>query len=129
MQTKIKNYISVACFAFFGGLLRCLLSNAYQNIGTMLGNIIGCFLLALITYFVISFNSVSQWLITGLGTGFVGAFTTFSSFNLDTMKLIQGGHSEMAILYFMTSIIVGLFFALIGKLLGKYAGRKLGKED
>lgn len=38
------------------------------------------------------------WLNAFLGTGFLGGFTTFSSFALDTVKLWQGGHMNFALL-------------------------------
>ena len=41
---------------------------------------------------------VAPWLNAFLGTGFLGGFTTFSSFALDTVKLWQGGHMNFALL-------------------------------
>ncbi|MBQ4076759.1 MAG: fluoride efflux transporter CrcB [Mailhella sp.] len=38
------------------------------------------------------------WLNAFLGTGFLGGFTTFSSFALDTVRLWQGGHMNFALL-------------------------------
>jgi CrcB protein len=40
----------------------------------------------------------APWLNAFLGTGFLGGFTTFSSFALDTVKLWQGGHMNFALL-------------------------------
>ncbi len=70
-----------------------------------------------------------QWLTVGLGTGFVGAFTTFSTFNLDVLKNIQANMPLTALIYFVCSIIFGFIFAYIGMYVGKNAGQLLRKED
>lgn len=77
LSTKTGNYISIAIFAFFGGIARAWLNSSFGFYGTFWGNIIGCFLLAFFTYLFMEFKDVRQWLTVGLGTGFVGAFTTF----------------------------------------------------
>ena len=74
---KLKNYLSVAFFAFFGGLGRYYLGVLWQSTGTIVANLLGCFLLSFLTYYVIELNILSGWLNVGLGTGFIGAFTTF----------------------------------------------------
>ena len=89
MNSKFINYISIAIFAFFGGMARAGLNANFSYYGTFWGNVIGCFLLAFFTYFFIETKEIRQWLVVGLGTGFVGAFTTFSTFNLDVLKNMQ----------------------------------------
>ena len=54
MNKKLKNYISVSLFAFFGGALRAYLNVIWSQAGTFVANIIGCFLLAFLTYFFLS---------------------------------------------------------------------------
>ena len=129
LSTKIGNYISVAFFAFFGGMARASLNASFSFYGTFWGNIIGCFLLAFFTYFFMEFKTMHQWLTVGLGTGFVGAFTTFSTFNLDVLKNIQANMPLTALIYFVCSIIFGFIFAYIGMYVGKNAGQLLRKED
>ena len=55
---------------------------AYSN-GTLIANLTGCFLLSLLTYYIIEKEFLSNWINVGLGTGFIGAYTTFSSFTMD----------------------------------------------
>lgn len=129
LSTKISNYISVAFFAFFGGMARACLNASFSFYGTFWGNIIGCFLLAFFTYFFMEFKTMHQWLTVGLGTGFVGAFTTFSTFNLDVLKNIQANMSVTALIYFLASIIFGFLFAYLGMDIGKRVGQLLRKED
>lgn len=129
MSTKVSNYISVACFAFFGGVARASLNASFGFYGTFWGNIIGCFLLAFFTYFFMEFKEFHQWLTVGLGTGFVGAFTTFSTFNLDALKNIQANMSLTALIYFLSSVIFGFLFAFLGMKIGKRVALLLRKED
>ena len=107
MNKKLKNYISVGLFAFCGGALRAYLNVIWSQAGTFVANIIGCFLLAFLTYFFIEFREGRDWLVTGLSTGFVGAFTTFSSFHLDTFKQLESGMNNQALIYFFSSIFIG----------------------
>ncbi|GFP00159.1 fluoride efflux transporter FluC [Lactobacillus helveticus] len=126
---KISNYISIACFAFLGGMARYSLYAQWSFYGTFWGNIIGCFLLAFFTYFFVEFKDFHQWLTVGIGTGFVGAFTTFSTFNLDILKNVQAGLPITALIYFVSSIIFGFLFAFLGMRIGKNVGLLLRKED
>ncbi|MBP2058321.1 CrcB protein [Lactobacillus colini] len=128
MSDKLKNYLSVGFFAFFGGMLRCYFNLIWSSNGTLLVNILGCFLLAGLTNFFIEFREGREWLATGLSTGFVGAFTTFSSFQLDTLKQLQTNASNSALIYFFTSIILGFLFAYVGMIVGKSLGKKLAGE-
>lgn len=121
---KLKNYISVGFFAFFGGVLRAYLNLIWSLLGTFIVNIVGCFLLAFLTYFFLN-KRAPQWLTTGLMTGFVGAFTTFSSFHLDTLKQIQTTQATTAWIYFFASIIIGFGLANLGMIVGKTAARKV----
>lgn len=129
MSKSVKNYISVAFFAFFGGIARAALNTEFSFYGTLLGNIIGCFLLAFLTYFFIEFKDFYEWLTVGLGTGFVGAFTTFSTFQLDTLKNFQAGQIEAGFIYFFSSIILGFVFAFLGARSGTWIGRLIAREE
>ncbi|MCI7591967.1 MAG: chromosome condensation protein CrcB, partial [Lactobacillus johnsonii] len=44
MNRRLKNYLSVGIFAFFGGGLRAYLNLIWSQTGTLTANIIGCFL-------------------------------------------------------------------------------------
>ena len=103
LSTKTGNYISIAIFGFF--------------------------LLAFFTYLFMEFKDIRQWLAVGLGTGFVGAFTTFSTFNLDVLKNIQANVPITALIYFLSSVIFGFCFAYLGMNAGKQVGNLLRKED
>ncbi|GGH70144.1 putative fluoride ion transporter CrcB 2 [Compostibacillus humi] len=82
-------------------------------IGTWVINITGSFLLGLFTQFYIS-NDIGEWLLLFGGAGFCGGFTTFSTFGYETITLIQSNKIKLAIIYVLSSIIVGFISAMIG---------------
>lgn len=115
---KIRNIAAIAVFAFVGGLLRYLLSISLSEWGILVANLVGCFILSFLTYYVIELDLLVGWLNLGLGTGLIGAFTTFSSFatsvvNLSRSSLLIGGG------YFLVSLLGGFFAALLGYLLAQ----------
>ena len=52
-------------------------------------------------------------------TGFLGGFTTFSSFSLDVLQLLQNGAILRAISYILVSIIISIIFVYLGYEIGK----------
>jgi CrcB protein len=49
-----------------------------------------------------------------VATGFLGAYTTFSTFSYDTTQLIQRGHTIQALLYVAASLVLGLSASIAG---------------
>ncbi|HLU86807.1 MAG TPA: fluoride efflux transporter CrcB [Taishania sp.] len=81
---------------------------------TLIANILGCLLIGLFISSIENKGMINQDLKLLLVTGFCGGFTTFSTFSLENIQLIQNGHVGQAILYSLTSIIVGLVAVLVG---------------
>jgi CrcB protein len=50
-----------------------------------------------------------------VGTGFCGALTTFSTFQVETFRLAEGGHAPLAALYMGVSVGAGLVAAQLGR--------------
>ncbi|OCX49970.1 camphor resistance protein CrcB [Limosilactobacillus reuteri] len=119
---NIKTIMSVAIGGFLGGITRYELSVLLGGDGILYANLIGSFLLAFITYYFIERGLLAAWLNAGIGTGFIGAFTTFSSLATTIVKLESQGIIA-SIGYFLVSSLGGLALALLGFMLArKYGG-------
>ncbi|OYS48474.1 camphor resistance protein CrcB [Limosilactobacillus reuteri] len=121
---NIKTIMSVAIGGFLGGITRYELSVLLGGAGILYANLIGSFLLAFITYYFIERGLLAAWLNAGIGTGFIGAFTTFSSLATTIVKLESQGVIA-SIGYFLVSSLGGLVLALLGFMLArKYGGSR-----
>jgi len=78
--------------------------------GTLIVNVLGCFLMGLIAQVAVRTTSMPMDLKFALTTGFLGGLTTYSSFNQETTKLIQDGAYRMASINFGVTVI-GCFLA------------------
>ncbi|PWK05986.1 fluoride efflux transporter CrcB [Tumebacillus permanentifrigoris] len=85
-------------------------------LGTFLINIIGSFCLGLLYG---AQTSQSVWLL--LGTGVLGAFTTFSTFGVETVGLLEKKRVALALSYVLLSALVGILGAYLGQ--AWYTGR------
>jgi fluoride exporter len=85
--------------------------------GTFVVNITGAFILGLLTGLALSqhLSAVPKAL---LGTGFCGAYTTFSTFTFETVRLVEDGRLVEATMNVMGSVVVGLLGAAAGLALG-----------
>ncbi|AJI75676.1 crcB-like family protein [Francisella philomiragia subsp. philomiragia ATCC 25015] len=87
-------------------------------IGILLCNIIGSLIIGMIAAFLIQtklFNEdISTYVRSLFVTGFLGGFTTFSSFSLDILNLLQRGEALLAISYILVSVIVSLIAVILG---------------
>lgn len=121
-----KSLFSVFFFGCLGGLSRYELVSLFSGqTTTLLINLVGCFLLAFITYYIIERQVFAGWLSTGLGTGFVGAFTTFSSFCNDLDQAFINHSYLSGSLYLLLSILGGYLAAWLGFILaGQLTARK-----
>ncbi|KEK26045.1 fluoride efflux transporter CrcB [Bacillus gaemokensis] len=115
------NILLVGIGGFFGAVARFFISNAMKEkygslfpYGTLFVNIVGSFILGLLYGTEVS----STWLLLW-GTGFMGAFTTFSTFKLEIVQLIHKREGQKAALYIIMSYILGIFSAFLGFYMGR----------
>ncbi len=87
--------------------------------GTLLVNLGGCFLMAFVMYIALNVPSLSLTVRMMLTTGFLGGFTTYSSFNYETTKLLQQGAFAQASMYFGCTTIGCFLAGLLGLILGR----------
>lgn len=73
--------------------------------GTLAANILGGFLMGLLAASQARFGSGGEQARLLLGVGVLGGFTTFSSFSLETMLMIERGQMLMALAYVLASVI------------------------
>ena len=90
--------------------------------GTLVVNLSGCFLLGLLFTMSSAHLDAHPDLRPGLTVGFLGAYTTFSTFSLQAVRLTEDGAIGMAAGYVAASVAVGLLAAWAGMA----AGRALG---
>jgi fluoride exporter len=83
---------------------------------TLCVNVIGSFVLALVAFLAIN-GRVSQDVRLALGTGFCGAFTTFSTFALETDALLTRGAWLEVALYVVGNLLLGFLAVLLGRAL------------
>jgi fluoride exporter len=82
--------------------------------GTLVVNLIGCLLLGGVTQYGLHHLSIPpEWRI-GISVGFLGAFTTFSTFGLETVRLLEDGEWMRALLYTSLSVAGGLLAIVLG---------------
>lgn len=117
-----KNCLAVAGGAFLGGAARYLCGLLWGLWGDVTANLVGCFALSFLTYAILTRIPLPEWLSVGLGTGFIGAFTTFSSYTIDALKLM-GTHLEItAGIYVVISLLGGFLCVTAGYLLARALG-------
>ena len=98
-------YVAVGIGGIIGAILRFLITywfNSFGNyfpIGILFVNILGCFLLGYLQGLA-SARDIPEWIVRGLGTGLIGAFTTFSTFSMEVIYFFgQGRNLFFNILY------------------------------
>ncbi|MFD1928514.1 fluoride efflux transporter FluC [Sporosarcina siberiensis] len=82
--------------------------------GTFSVNMIGTFLLCCFVGIIFSKFQVSKELEEIITIGFIGSFTTFSAFSIETILLVENEQMLTALLYVGTTIIGGLFAGKLG---------------
>lgn len=124
MNNIIMNIGLVACGGAVGATLRYLIGIGIISLfgkgfpfATLSVNIIGSLIMGTIFQLVQQGNIGSSPWWPLIGVGFLGALTTFSSFSLDSLLLIQQGEILKALLNVALNVVVCLLAVYLGTLL------------
>ena len=83
-------------------------------LGTLSCNVIGSLVMGILFVLIMEKAKLSPELRPMLMVGFLGAFTTFSSFSLETVALLQEGHTMSALIYVLLSVILCIIALSVG---------------
>ena len=111
----------IAFFGALGCLARYFLSGWVYDLigrtlpyGTLAVNVIGAFLIGLVMEFSLRSAAVSPELRIGLTIGFLGGFTTFSTFSYETFRLLESAQLPEAMANVLLSVTACLTFTFLG---------------
>lgn len=114
----MATYIALAIGGVFGVYARYGLTRLIQSLygqgfplATLIVNLLGTFLLAFLFILTLERLTISPALRTGIMTGGLGAFTTFSTFIMEALILIEDGQAGKAALYLALSVGFGVAVA------------------
>lgn len=126
-RLRYQDILAMFIGGCFGGIacweIGLWLNDADTMLGTTAMNLIGRFLLEFVTYGLAVYIDLLGWLILALGTGFVGAFTTFSTMVPNLYKNV-GESPVYEIRIFLLELLVGLGAAFSGYLCAEAWGRR-----
>jgi CrcB protein len=120
--------IAVSLGAIAGALCRYYLDagfaawlNTRLPVSTLIINVSGCLLMGCLVTLATQRLTIRPDMMLVLTTGFLGAYTTFSSYELETVELIQARPLADELWYWLGSPVLGL----LGFYLGRWLGRSL----
>lgn len=113
-------WLLVAAAGALGASLRYVIDSLVSDrwdgvfpVGTMVVNLSGCFLLGVLTGLAL-YHGVGDVPKRIVGTGLLGAYTTFSTFSLETIALAEAGESNLAVRNAVSSVLAGSLAAAAG---------------
>lgn len=121
-------YLAIALGGSLGAVSRhWMAASTYQWLGlgfpygTLAVNLLGSLVMGFLWVLLLHRFEVSEAIRQGLLVGFLGSFTTFSSFSLDVLHLTLGDEILKAILYILLSVLL----CILGAWAGLLAARQL----
>ena len=111
----IGGFIGTVC-RYLIGLLPIGADNAFP-IKTLAINVIGSFLIALITALSVKNSELNPQVVLMLRVGVCGGFTTFSTFAYESTELMKNGQTMLALGYVCASIILGVLAIFLAQMI------------
>ena len=123
----LSNYFLIFLGCGIGGILRYFVSNSSHLIlgqnfpyGTLFVNVSGSFLIGLLFIITLELsNGIASQLRAFLLIGILGGYTTFSSFSIETIHLLEQGASFKAVLNMGLNLLLCVIAAWSGIILGR----------
>ncbi|RLL51343.1 fluoride efflux transporter CrcB [Mariprofundus sp. EBB-1] len=117
----MKQLVAVAIGGATGAVLRWLMASTIQKMaggafpwGTFAVNALGSFLLGFLFVWLIERSTASELVRLAVTVGFLGAFTTFSTYSLESVRLLQEGAFSLAFGNIMGQVVVCLLLTWLG---------------
>ncbi len=113
---------------FAGALLRHIVGGLFQNwaktnsfpYGTLAVNILGCFLIGVLSQAAESQGVLSPETRSFVFIGLLGAFTTYSTFGNESVNLMMDGNSQLSLVNVGLHLGLGLGAVWLGRVLGVF---------
>ncbi len=122
----MNHLLAIALGGAFGAVSRFLVSTGVYRLagrdfpyGTLAVNVLGSLLMGFLYILLIERATLGAEWRAGLLVGFLGAFTTFSTFSIETLNLLEEGALLRAATNVVISVVVCILAAWIGVLLGR----------
>jgi CrcB protein len=117
MIAMLRNILFVAFGGSIGSVFRYLTTVLIPTkeipVATFSVNILGSFLIGFLMGVILKQANTQTWQLL-LVTGFCGGFTTFSAFSWDIIVMFQQQRYIIALIYIITTILLGLVFTFLG---------------
>lgn len=122
----MRAYLAIAIGGTLGCWARYAMTNLVQAIygrdfpfATLSINVLGSFLMGFLFIETLERLTISPYLRIGILTGFIGGFTTFSTFAMETLLLAEQGEATKSAVYVGLSLVLGLMAAVGGAFIAR----------
>lgn len=132
----MRKYFFIGLGGFLGAISRYFIKNIHiyhykesVPLNTLIINVTGSFVLGLLLTVALEIWEMNDDIRLGITTGFLGAYTTFSTLCKETAALFSKGYYYSAVSYITMSTVIGLAAVYFGVVAAREVVAKIVKED